>query len=115
MEKDIGKIPKNDTTDVIVRIDDFAGRKGVTIREFVTSDRYTGFTKSGVKIQASDFKKFREMINSVTEEDLEDKPATKEAEKETKKEKVHKEPNKKTRPGDAELEQKTFDEEMPDY
>lgn len=70
MEKEIGKIPKNSTTDIILRIDDFGGRKGVTIREFVTSERYTGFTKSGVKIQASDFKKFKDMINSIDEEDL---------------------------------------------
>lgn len=70
MEKDIGKITKNDTTDIILRVDDFGGRKGVTIREFVTSERYTGFTKSGVRILAPDFDKFKEMINSVTAEDL---------------------------------------------
>jgi hypothetical protein len=49
-------------------VDDFGGRPGVTIREFVTSERYTGFTKSGVKIPAADFDKFKEMINSVSEE-----------------------------------------------
>ncbi len=70
MEKDIGKLKKNDTTDVIVRLDDFGGRPGVTIREFVTSERYTGFTKSGVKISAADFGKFKEMVNSIAEEDL---------------------------------------------
>jgi len=70
MEKDIGKINKNDTTDVVLRVDDFANRKGLTIREFVTSDRYTGFTKAGVKISATDFPKFKEMINSITEEDM---------------------------------------------
>ena len=70
MEKDIGKINKNDTTDVIIRVDDFGGVKGVTVREFVTSDRYTGFTKSGVRILASDFPKFKELINSITDEDL---------------------------------------------
>jgi len=70
MEKDIGKLKKNDTTDVIIRLDDFGGRPGVTIREFVTSERYTGFTKSGVKIPAADFGKFKEMVNSVAEEDL---------------------------------------------
>ena len=70
MEKDIGKINKNDTTDIILRVDDFAERRGLTIREFVTSDRYTGFTKSGVKIMAADFPKFKEMINSITEEDM---------------------------------------------
>tara|TARA_Y100000034_G_C6850283_1_gene385710 strand:+ start:1094 stop:1408 length:315 start_codon:yes stop_codon:yes gene_type:complete len=70
MEKDIGKINKNDTTDIVVRVDDFGGVKGVTIREFVTSDRYTGFTKSGVRIMATDFPKFKEMVNAITDEDL---------------------------------------------
>lgn len=70
MEKDIGKINKNDQTDIVIRIDDFGGNPGLTIREFVTSDRYTGFTKSGVRIQAGDFAKFKEMINSVSEDDL---------------------------------------------
>ena len=68
MEKDLGKIKKNDTTDIIIRLDDFGGRPGLTIREFVTSERYTGFTKSGVKVHAADFPKFKEMINSVSEE-----------------------------------------------
>lgn len=74
MEKDLGKIKKNDTTDIIIRVDDFGGRPGVTIREFVTSERYTGFTKSGVKIMAADLPKFREMINSVSDEDLKSEP-----------------------------------------
>jgi len=65
MEKDVGKIKKNDTTDIVVRLDDFGGRKGLTVREFVTSDRYTGFTKSGVRIPVSDFKQFKEFINSI--------------------------------------------------
>ena len=70
MEKEIGKIKKNDTTEIMVRVDDFGGRKGLTIREFVTSERYTGFTKSGVRILAADLPAFREMINSVTSEDM---------------------------------------------
>lgn len=70
MEKDIGKLQKNDTTDIVLRIDDFGGRRGLTIREFVTSDRYTGFTKAGVRIMAQDFPKFKEMINSVSDEDV---------------------------------------------
>ena len=82
MEKDIGKINKNDTSDIILRLDDFGGRVGLTIREFVTSDRYTGFTKSGVRILGPDFLKFREMINSIdlgdmTDSEKEDKPETK--------------------------------------
>lgn len=76
MEKDIGKIKKNDTTDVVLRIDDFGGRKGLTIREFVTSDRYTGFTKAGVRISAADFLNFRELINSINLEDLKEEASS---------------------------------------
>ena len=70
MEKDIGKIRKNDNTDIIVRVDDFGGRVGVTIREFASSERYTGFTKSGTRIPAESFSEFKEMINSIKDEDL---------------------------------------------
>ena len=74
MEKDIGKISKNDTTDIVIRVDDFGGRRGLTIREFVTSERYTGFTKAGVRIPATEFPKFKEMINSVSEEEMKEAP-----------------------------------------
>jgi len=80
MEKDIGKINKNETTDIVLRVDDFAERRGLTIREFVTSDRYTGFTKSGVKIMAADFPRFKEMINSISEEDIKEEAFSEEPE-----------------------------------
>jgi len=70
MEKDIGKIKKNETTDVRVIIDDFGGKVGLTIREHVTSDRYTGFTKAGTRISAENFLAFRELINSINLDDL---------------------------------------------
>lgn len=70
MEKDIGKIKKNEITDIVIRIDDFGGRPGLTIREFTTSDRYTGFTKSGTRIAAESFKEFKEIINSIEESDF---------------------------------------------
>lgn len=70
MEKDIGKIKKNDDTDIVVRIDDFGGKTGITIREFTTSERYTGFTKSGTRIPVDKFLEFRELINKVTLDDL---------------------------------------------
>ena len=71
MEKDIDRIQKNDETDIVIRVDDFGGNIGVTIREFVKSDRYTGFTKSGTRIPADKFKQFKEAINSIDESDLE--------------------------------------------
>ncbi len=70
MEKDIGKIKKNDITEIVVRVDDFGGKPGVTIREFTTSERYTGFTKSGTRIAADKFLEFRELINSINIDDL---------------------------------------------
>jgi len=77
MEKDIGKIKKNDTSDIVIRIDDFGGRTGLTIREFVRSEKYTGFTKAGVRIPAGDFLKFREMINSIDLNDMKESEASK--------------------------------------
>ncbi len=70
MEKDIGKIKKNETTDVVVRIDDFGGKIGLTIREFVTSERYTGFTKAGTRIAAENFDEFKGLINSIDPAEL---------------------------------------------
>ena len=89
MEKDLGKITKNPTSDIVVRIDDFGGKRGLTIREFVTSERYTGFTKAGVRIPASEFQKFKQMINSISDKDM--------------KEEAKAEP------------EKSSDEELPDY
>ena len=70
MEKDIGEIQKNEETKIIIRIDDFGGQLGLTIREFVKSERYTGFTKAGVRIKAEKFKDFKKMINSIDEDDI---------------------------------------------
>lgn len=70
MEKDIDRIPKNPDTDIVIRVDDFGGKRGVTIREFVRGERYTGFTKSGTRISAEHFKAFKHAINSIDEKEL---------------------------------------------
>lgn len=70
MEKDIDRIPKNQETDIVIRIDDFGGKAGLTIREFVKSERYTGFTKAGTRISAEQFKNFKAAINSINEADF---------------------------------------------
>ena len=91
MEKDIGKIKKNETTDIIVRVDEYKGKKGLTIREFVTSEKYTGFSKSGTRIPAEDFLSFREMINSISLNEMmspAEKPAKKDKKAEPKVEKI---------------------------
>jgi hypothetical protein len=100
MERDIGKINKNDRADIVVRVDDFGGQRGLTIREFVTSERYTGFTKAGVRIPAKEFRKFKEMINSVSEKEMseESEEAPKKSKRESKKDETEEE-----------------QEELPDY
>ena len=74
MEKEIGKINKGEyqgtVTDIVVGIREYNGKVGVDIREFVTSDGYTGPTKKGLRIPAENFPKFKEMINSIDEKDL---------------------------------------------
>ncbi len=104
MEKDIGKIRKNDTADIIIRVDDFGGQRGLTIREFVTSERYTGFTKAGVRISAENFPKFKEMINSVSEEEM----------KETPEQPGEQETLEKSKPKKERISKKS-QEELPDY
>jgi len=99
MEKDIGKIEKGEfqgtVTEIVIGVREYNERIGVDIREFVKSERYTGPTKKGLRIPAEKFKEFKEMINSITEEDLKEEP------KEEKEE--------------LPKEQATLDEEMPDY
>lgn len=65
MDNEIGRIKKNETTDIVIRVDDYGGKAGVTIREYVTSERYTGFTKQGTRIPADKWKEFGELINKV--------------------------------------------------
>ena len=70
MEKDIGRIKKNAETDIVIRIDDFGGKIGLTIREFTTSENYTGFTKSGTRIPLESIDEFKSMIAGIKPEDL---------------------------------------------
>ena len=74
MEKEIGKISKGEyqgvTTDIIVGVKEFNGRIGVDIREFTTSEAYTGPTKKGLRIPAERFEEFQRMISLIKPEDL---------------------------------------------
>lgn len=72
MDKEIDRIAKNQETDIVIRIDEFNGKRGVTIREFVKSERYTGFTKAGTRIPTDKFHLFKKAINSINEKDLEE-------------------------------------------
>jgi len=111
MEKEIGKIKKNETTDIIVRVDEYKGKKGLTIREFVTSEKYTGFTKAGTRIGPENFFQFREMINSIDSTEFMSPVESKSASP-TGKPKKEKKPKKeaKIESSDSELIQDSDDE-----
>ncbi|HJZ19091.1 MAG TPA: transcriptional coactivator p15/PC4 family protein [Candidatus Nanoarchaeia archaeon] len=85
MDKDIGKINKGEyqgtVTDIVVGIREYNGRVGVDFREFTSGERYTGPTKKGIRIPAESFSKFKEMINSISEEDLKSSGAKPQKEK----------------------------------
>ena len=70
MDKDIIRLPKNQETEIVIRVDDFGGRRGVTIREIVKSERYTGFTKAGTRIPVEQFKAFKTAVNAIDEAEL---------------------------------------------
>lgn len=65
VDEEIGRIKKSDTTEIIIRVDDYSGKKGITIREYLTSERYTGFTKQGTRIPAEKWEEFKELVNKV--------------------------------------------------
>ena len=65
MEKEIGRIKKSDKTEIVIKIDDFTGEEGVTIREYVTTEKYTGFTKQGTRIPKEKWNEFKEIVNKV--------------------------------------------------
>ncbi len=74
VDKEIGKINKGEfqgtVTDIIVAVREYNGRVGVDIREYATSEKYTGPTKKGLRIPAERFEDFKKMIHSISESDL---------------------------------------------
>jgi len=81
MEKDIGKINKGEfqgtTTEIVIGVREYNGKVGVDIREFVSSDKYTGPTKKGLRIPAEKFQEFKKLIDSIKDEDLKQEEPTK--------------------------------------
>jgi len=69
-DKEIGRITKNSDTEIVIRIDDFGGKMGLTIREFVKSERYTGFTRSGTRIPPDKVNEFKQIIEKIEDNDF---------------------------------------------
>ncbi|HOK58584.1 MAG TPA: PC4/YdbC family ssDNA-binding protein [Methanothrix sp.] len=65
MDEEIGRIRKNESTEVVVRKTEFRGSVGVDIREYLTSERYTGWSKNGVRIPIELWPEFKAILDRV--------------------------------------------------
>lgn len=65
MDEEIGRIRKNDSIEVVVRRTEFKGMVGIDIREYLTSDRYTGWSKNGIRVPLEQWKAFKEILDLV--------------------------------------------------
>jgi hypothetical protein len=62
---EIGRIRKNETTEIVVQKTEYRGSTGIDIREYVTSERYTGWSKNGIRIPVERWKEFKEKLDRV--------------------------------------------------
>jgi len=62
---EVGRIRKNDTTEIVVQKTEFRGSVGIDIREYVTSERYTGWSKNGIRVPVEKWKDFKEILDKV--------------------------------------------------
>lgn len=65
---EIGRIRKNDSTEIVVQKTEFRGSEGIDIREYVTSERYTGWSKNGIRIPVERWRDFKAILDGVETE-----------------------------------------------
>jgi hypothetical protein len=62
---EIGRLRKNETTEIVVQKTEYKGSVGIDIREYVTSDRYTGWSKNGIRVSVDKWKEFKAILDMV--------------------------------------------------
>mgnify|MGYP001034752844 FL=1 len=67
---EIGRLRKNETTEIVVQKTEYRGAVGIDLREYVTSERYTGWSKNGIRIPVEQWPDFKSILDGV---DLEEK------------------------------------------
>ena len=65
MEQEFGRIRKSETTELVVRRTEFRGSAGIDIREYVTSERYSGWSKNGIRIPVEQWQSFKEILEKI--------------------------------------------------
>jgi hypothetical protein len=80
---EIGRLRKNETTEIVVQKTDYRGAVGIDLREYVTSERYTGWSKNGIRIPVEKWSDFKAILDGVDLKETEkradesDQPAAK--------------------------------------
>jgi hypothetical protein len=64
-ETELGRIKKSESTDIVIRKTVYKGESGIDIREYIKSERYTGWSKNGVRILLKDWPDFKKILDSV--------------------------------------------------
>jgi hypothetical protein len=63
--KELARIPKNETTAIVIREAEWKGSKRIDIREYVTTKTYTGWSKSGLSVPLEKFQEFKDAISKI--------------------------------------------------
>lgn len=58
----IAIFPKSNSVDIVIKTEKAGKYAGLNVREFVTSNNYTGYTKKGVLIPLEQVKEFKKSI-----------------------------------------------------
>jgi len=63
--KQVAELPKNASTKIVFSTTEYRGETYVDVREHVTSAKYTGFTKKGLRFHGSKLGDFIEKLQEV--------------------------------------------------
>jgi len=64
-QKEIGRMKLNVMDSLVFQTSDYRGKEYIDIRKYVESQTYTGFTKQGIRFNASLFGEFLENLEKV--------------------------------------------------
>ena len=65
MDEEFGRVKKSETTELVIRKTEFKGSAGIDIREYVKSERYTGWSKNGIRIPVDQWRSFKEILDKI--------------------------------------------------
>ncbi|MCX7999661.1 MAG: transcriptional coactivator p15/PC4 family protein [Leptospiraceae bacterium] len=65
VEEEYGRIKKSDSVEIVIKRDDYGGKPSISIREYVTSKTFTGFTKNGTRIPLEKWEEFKEIVKKI--------------------------------------------------